>query len=398
MYILVGIIIFVFSPLLVTLIFNENPKEAISNLEKSKLEQWKQIKFEDKPNIYLISFDAMIPNEISGKYMGIQKLPYASVIKNNMLRKIPSFSPRVATLRSLNSVMNLDDVSFPVVNRFFAGIMPSILTSIISSNNYDMVTGFSTHYFGTKGRYINEFKTVTVPRLKNSMLCLDVKTSFFMQIRLFGICNIIGNYSNIGSLFSKNYNSNMYSKWIKKVINTFQESSIKIKPQFSFIYVFKPVEHTAPNYRYFDLKHRKSYRSYFLSSAKKLNRILHRIIDVVKIQDPKSIVVVFGDHGAYLSRGLDHKKNHKFILLDRHTIELAVLKTEHPCVSDEKIFHYSPNFATPSRVLAAIFRCLAKEPKEVDKLVNFVDSEELNDIYREQFPASIHMQLKKLIN
>ena len=307
--------------------------------------------------------------------------------------------------------MNLDDVSFPIVNRFFAGIMPSVLTSIISSNNYVITTGFlKKSYFGKKGTYIDNFKSLGKTRLKSTMLCIDIKTSILIQTRLFGVCNIFGKYYNISSILSKkqkkwiekilesfnitknDYNIDYLNKkqqsWVEKVLNSFQENSYKKRPQFSFFYIYSPNGHTPGDYRHSDLVKRKSYRNHFLSSSTELNNILHHLIDIVKIQESNSIVMVFGDHGTHIGRGISREENPGFVLLNKYAVELAVLKTKHPCVSDEKIFHYSPNFATPSRVLAAIFRCLAKEPKEVDKLVNFVDSEELYKLYKEQFFGS----------
>ncbi len=393
LYIFIGLIIFVFSPL-ITFTFNGSNDTSDGNDTKgvvpsSILEQWKQIKFKEKPNIYLIAFDSMIPSEISRKYMDIQELPYTPTIEANMLKKSPSFSPRIATLRSLDSVMNLDDVSFPfqIVNRFFSGVKPSVLTSVVSSNDYDITTGFPGFYLGKKGAYVDKFKTPVVSPLIETILCIDVKTSFMMQTRLFGVCNVVGKYSSINSLLNKKQKEGWVGNegWVEMVLDIFRENSYKIQPQFSFFYIYHPNGHAPMDYRHTDLAQRKSYRNFFLSTTTELNKILHRLMNIVKIKDPKSIVMIFGDHGAYLSRGLNANKNRKFVLLDRHTVELAVLKTEHQCVSDEKIFHYSPNFATPSRVLAAIFRCLAKEPKEVDKLVNFIDSENLYELYKEQF-------------
>ncbi|MFK5971418.1 MAG: hypothetical protein QM487_15055, partial [Candidatus Marithrix sp.] len=390
LYILIGLIIFVFSPL-ITFTFNGSNDTSDGNDTKGimpslRLEQWQQIKFKEKPNIYLISFDSMIPSEIARKYMDIQELAYTPTIEANMLKKSPSFSPRVPTRRSLNLVMNLDDASFPKGN-FFTGRKPSMLTSIVSSNDYDITTGFYSFYFGKKGSSIDKFKTLVDLPLIETILCIDIKTSFIMQTRLFGVCNVVGKYSSINSLLNKKQKERK-ERWVARVLNTFRENFYKIRPQFSFLYIFHPNGHAPGNYRHTDLAKRKSYRNYFLLQTTELNKILHRLMNIVKIQDPKSIVMVFGDHGAYLSRGVSREENPEFVLLDRHTVELAVLKTDHPCASDNMVFHYSPSFATPSRVLAAIFRCLAKEPKEVDKLVNFTGIENIYELYKEHFSVS----------
>jgi len=390
LYILIGLIILVFSPLMTLTVTGSNDVNGSNDVKgvmpSSILEQWKQIKFKEKPNIYLISFDSMIPSEIAKKYMDIQEvLPYTPTIEANMLKKSPSFTPRAPTQVSLNFAMNLEDASISRNNlSFFPGRKPSVLTSIVSSNDYYITTGFSSFYFGKKGASIDKFKTLVNLPLIETILCIDVKTSLIMQTRLFGVCNVVGKYSSINSLLNKKQKEGAKG-WVAKVLDTFRENYYKIRPQFSFFYIFSPNGHTPGSYRHANLAQRKSYRNQFLSSATELNKILHRLMDIVKAQDPKSIVMVFGDHGAWFSRGVSSKK---FSILDRYTIELAVLKTEHLCASDNMVFHYSPSYATPSRVLAAIFRCLAKEPKEVDKLVNFADIEAFNEIYEGQFSVS----------
>ena len=135
-------------------------------------------------------------------------------------------------------MMNLEDASIDG-RSFFSGGMPSVLSSIVSSNDYYITTGFSSFYFGKKGASIDKFKTLVDIPLIETILCIDVKTSFIMQTRLFGACNIVGKYSSINSInpLLNKKQKEVKERWVAKVLDTFRENFYKIRPQFSFIYI-----------------------------------------------------------------------------------------------------------------------------------------------------------------
>lgn len=389
-------IIFVLVPLALSSSLLLDTGNVNDSVHKNVLRPWKDIHFKDKPNLHLISFDSMIPGGIAQKYLDIQDqdLPYAMTINTHMLKMKISLSPGSNSRTSLNNTMNLDQKNINHNLGYFAGRRPSILTAIAESNGYVVTTGFSNNFFGKKGPYINNYEIFKMPTIKESILCIDDDSSSIFHARLYGVCTTLGSFSNIHDLFKYYFyddgtagnsiftekemgnswaaDEKISNKWVSKVFSNIENIASDASPQLSFHYIYRPLGHTPKNYRHANLQQRLEYKDYFVENAEKLDAILNNLILLIEKNDPNSIVVIFGDHGAWMSRGISGKENNKFLLQDRHQIELALLKTKNVCASD-KAFHYSPSFTTPSRVLAAIFRCLAEEPKKVDKLVGFLN-------------------------
>ena len=234
-----------------------------------------------------------------------------------------------------------------------------------------------SYFFGRKGPYIDYYSTTKDLNLKGTLLCIDEGRSRAIQKRFFSICTTLGDYSSIPHLVKTTMGGAHLIKqarpqWPSEVMDTIQQLQMQDRPQLSFHYIYNPIGHSPRDYRHTNMEQRNTYQDYFLKSATKLDNVLQQLISRINLSDPNSIVVIFGDHGAWLSRGVSPNEDAEFVYKDRHMIELAVLKTENTCASG-LAFHYSDTYATPSRVIAGIIRCLAKNPKEIDKLVDFID-------------------------
>ncbi len=381
MYLFLSLIL-IATPLAAVLFENVEIVE-MSDKSLDIIDKWEEIEFKETPNIHLISFDSMIPKRIAERYMDIRELPYEKFIKNNALRQSPSFSNKVPSKGSLNAVMNLDQLEVKHRNDVFSGEVPSILTTVMKNNGYDITTGYSSYYLGKKGPFIDNYNVYLAPKLKKSILCVDEGHNIIMQSRLFLACSVLGKYSGIVDVISASLNKkNSGVEWVSKVLDTIKGLSLNVNPQLTFHYIYRPIGHASSDYDHTDDTKRKAYIKYFLNGAARLDSVLHRISTLIKVNDPNSIVVIFGDHGAWLSRAAIEKEQPEFYFSDRHSVELIVLKTGHTCSSKE-VFHYSNKFSTPSRVVAAVLRCLSKDPGVVDKLIKFNDDEIDNfvDVY-----------------
>ncbi|MCK5360568.1 MAG: hypothetical protein KAJ95_08065 [Gammaproteobacteria bacterium] len=354
-------------------IFKERHTQEEIDKSDEVLQQWSQLRFKEKPNIHLISIDSMIPLSILSEYLDISELPYEETLIASTLRKPISYSPRVPSNPSMNSIMQLDQAEAIMGYSYFAGRKPSVLTSIFASNDYEISTGFFNYYFGKKGSYIDSSLPSSDAEFKNTLLCLNEGKTYVNQMRFFGICTVFGGFS---SDFNPDKNMTetafLVKAWPSQVLDVILQLSRKTRPQISFHYIYKPIGHTRNHFRHNNVEHRSEYKKYYLENAAKLNEFIKKLLSLISNSDPNSIVVIFGDHGALLSRGVSADDNPEFVYKDLHMIELAVVKTENRCSSDSA-FHYSDSYATPSRVIAGIIRCLSETPKEIDKIVDFID-------------------------
>ena len=103
------------------------------------------------------------------------------------------------------------------------------------------------------------------------------------------------------------------------------------------------------------------------------------IVSTIAEQDPHALVLVFGDHGAYLSRGITPAEDSDFFYADRHLVSLAVLATDNPCANRKALSTYAPGYYTPSRAVAAIAKCLAGDTLP-ETLLNFDEPEPLRNL------------------
>lgn len=362
--------------------------------EIALVNEWRGLKFKNnRPNIYFLSYDSLIPQEIAKKYLDIREVDYQKVIDEKFHEISNALSFHVPTQQSLNSIMRLDQSSQNLTTNLFAGREPSILGEVFKENGYKVNTGFSNLYFGKKGPFVDEYITLGTVYFDRTILCIDLGSTLIMQSRLLFLCPAYKNYKEL----QKQHENNEFYKltlkilfsdhsewssnvWHKKILSHIKDVADRKQPTLTFFYTYRPIGHTAGNYNHNNLEMKKSYEKYFLEGSKLLSGDLIEIFEFIKKNDPESIVLVFGDHGAWMSRNANEKQEIEFFYQDRHRILLSLMKTNNKCSTPSKI--YSLNYATPSRLIADIFLCLGVERLYLNQLLNFdEDKNILNRVF-----------------
>jgi hypothetical protein len=129
----------------------------------------------------------------------------------------------------------------------------------------------------------------------------------------------------------------------------------KSKPQFFSTHVPFP-GHTALAYRNTPAQ-LEEFSKRYLGYSGAAARLMDRMLSAIRASDPGGIVFVFGDHGGWISRGMDYSDNPDFVVKDRHGILGAVLGAE-ACLP----FLREPDgkrYQTAARVAAGLLQCLA---------------------------------------
>lgn len=317
--------------------------------------------FTDKPNIYLLSYDSLSPSGRINKLLDIPELPYANLFDERFHVLNAGMSFHVPTRPSINNIMRLGQRTGPIDINSYAGNSSSYLQRIAHANGYHMVNGYRGLYFGSAGPFVDESLIPDYGVIEYSVLC--IAQPGVAKIQAFGICQIARLLNKQTSkflyklVFSSDENDEI-ENFHDQVMSTIDKNLINNKPVFTFVYTYNPIGHTSSAYDHNNLTHRSNYRDYYLGGSHKLVKQLPEILDKIKREDSNALVVVFGDHGAFLSRNVDPKVNPEFYYNDRNGIMLAVGKTEHPC-SERFAFYREDTYNTPSRVLAEIFNCLS---------------------------------------
>jgi hypothetical protein len=129
-------------------------------------------------------------------------------------------------------------------------------------------------------------------------------------------------------------------------------------PTVFFAYTYNPIGHTSLD---FDIRSKSqfvAYREQFLAQSMLATEVIERNVISIRAVDPTAIIMIFGDHGAYLSRGKKAAEDENFFYADRHRVFLAVANGGHNCGSPLQV-HSGGIYNTPARVLLDIMICLS---------------------------------------
>ena len=309
-------------------------------VDKQKSFNLEKISLDKKSNIHIIMIDALTHSSFLKAFLDVKSraAEYLASLDDVIYASHMGFSEHVPTREAWAGLFGLDkEVSYGA----FSGRLPSPLTTLLQNNNYTVQTGFSSNYFGPKGQYVDHYHYKSA-RLLNSLIC-SLHKSYL------GLCS---NFSgSIADYFFKNYDKRL---WPNKVINLIEEAEQNMPaPIFSAFYIYRPIGHTRYDYQTDSKKMFEEYKEYFVKEDQKAQRILEDI-DRLRKKYPKSIFIISGDHGPWLSR--TEKENKRFLTLDRHGVALALLNASNLCPQSQSWLKQQ-QYLTPSRMLAASLAC-----------------------------------------
>ncbi|MBE8158183.1 MAG: hypothetical protein HAW59_02160, partial [Betaproteobacteria bacterium] len=165
------------------------PTVEYGEWRKAFPKKFKEVKFVQKPNVYLISWDALAPPAVLREYLDAPVPEYARYLNNGEFRVFRNaFADRIAypfPARALhpghsegsktfhNSLLILDPVMWETLPGglpyyynglnfagqfyYFAGRRPSPLYGIFKDNGYKVLVSYDREYFGEKGPFIDEY-------------------------------------------------------------------------------------------------------------------------------------------------------------------------------------------------------------------------------------------------
>ena len=313
------------------------------------------VSFREKPNLYFISFESLVPRSLLRRHYGLDTSPFHDLFEANFRRFPNLFSDETNTKPSLNMILALDKEMFlnsssKYRDNLFSGVQPSPLLGILRDNGYET----SSYYYHSglfgrhKGPYIDHY-------LKHSDagVCSLLDTAI-RPISFWGYC-----------AFSRKVSWHHLAEYIKYVKSLTADE----RPQFMMIHVGWP-GHSDDFYRYDDQAQRNAEIRRYSESLRdgSATRYLKVILEHLKNNDPDAILYVYGDHGPWLSRGVSFEDNPTFVVQDR----LGVLGGVYPpdaCAAyfDETL---SKGYMTALDGVHAILRCLSggqsalKTPRE----------------------------------
>ena len=359
---------------------NENINDIeyeITNDHNNFIDQLSSIKLKSKPNIYLIGFDSMTSKSWQKKYFGYEESYIETLDK--YYESYSGFNLYVPTLHALNALMRLDQDE-----KIYGPLMPTLglvngkyrspLLYLMKSNGYTTNFYYYDTYFGEKGRYLDNLYINEKQILTHTALCQS-SNSIQRKFFLMGACNedtlidgIMG-YTGPGV--------DIY-EWPKITISLAIDRSIKSgNPNINILFFYRPIGHVPSAFDYNNEQQLVDYKKFYSRHSVIARELLEKIRNKILSKDPKALVVVFGDHGPYLSKGVDCSKqeNKTFCIHNTYAANVSVLKTNNRCSSEYKSF-IRGNVITPSEIVFSKLSCLSKNPVLLRQQIKYRNSSE----------------------
>ena len=222
------------------------------------------------------------------------------------------------------------------------GKYPSPLYRILRKNGYEITFVHKDRYFGDfKGPHIDNYIT-----LESGIVC-DKLDSNLRVLSFWGYCplKLIGRAIGI---------RDTDRSIIEHIISA--GANADNAPQFVSAHV-TITSHTGKTFRHGDESGLQEFGNGYLRRSNQAALHLTRIIESIQHLDPGAALFVFGDHGTYVSRGIELEDDPAFYFLDRHGILGGIYPADW-CVEyfDEAS---SKRYITIVDAIHAILRCLS---------------------------------------
>lgn len=333
--------------------FQHTATPKVPRAQASSYDNIKMLEFQNKRNVYFISFDSLIPKSLYRKHFQSESTAYHKIIDDNFSIFENHFADRIATAYSLNSLLSFDLDHFEQAfednqpAHFFPGHRPSPLLDIFKYNGYQVTTMYrSASLGGSKGPHVDRY----IIGNKQTGACQHInRRSWYI---FFGYCTISD------FIFKNNFNQS------DVMIDAWNENLETGLPQFFLGYIYSP-GHTEPPFKKEDVENTQRYKTEYISNSRETAKHIEKILDFVKLKDPSALIYIFGDHGPYLSRQFQFEEDKQFFVQDRFGTLGAVYPQEACTDSFNKQYH--EEFVTTLQVAHMLIRCFGGENAFVNR-------------------------------
>ena len=253
--------------------------------------------FKQRSNVYILFFDALIPEAISRKFLGIDKLEYMSVMRNENLHILKNvFADRVSTNSSINSFIAMDLSHYentPTELRYLfdTGKITGPLYELFKRNDYKIQIIIPSPYFGPTSESNIDFYGV----FDELGLCETESNDY----ALLGYClpAVLKLRQRLLGRSDRSYIPFLYNRITK--------ASKPLDRWLTLVYIRRP-GHVKKSFYIDKPGDLEEYASEFKAWRAPHAAIgMQKIFEFIRNRDPNSVVVILGDHGAWLSNGLD---------------------------------------------------------------------------------------------
>lgn len=332
----------------------------------------KVVEFKKTPNVYFLSFDAMIPAALARKFLGIKNLAYQNfLIDSGFVRFKNAFSDGAGTRQSLNRLLALDPYYYQKLAEegrqygFFTGHEQSPFLQIFKANGYTTGTYLRNDYMGSDaGPHIDYYKTQYL-----FSLCVNHPTDTAATFGFFGYCTWLEKTDWwkpwLGIEKTSRELKTVRTRYVEFLLRHFAQRLDSGGRHFFMAHILTP-SHTPQTYDHRDSQQVADERQrYKYNATHETPAVMKQILGFIAANDPQALIYIYSDHGDVLSRYLNDdgeagawsKEQTRFFIQDK----LGILSSFYPQAAcpQEISFLSAQRYVTNSMVARQIIRCLA---------------------------------------
>ena len=314
----------------------------------------REISFQETPNLYFISFDALVPRALLNKHLQLETTDFHDLFEERFRRFPNLFVDAFATKHSLYTILSLDPSVYASQRAalaakgndpdpfLFSGQNSSPLFGILRNNGYEITTIYASTYFGNKkGPYVDNYIT-----LYEHTVCglLDPK---IRALSFWGYCSRI----DLGGRRWDDLSVHRTAAPILKV-------DVSDGPQFVMAHLNYPGHVKKSSYRHDDASEFSAYQARYLERSNYAARQLDAIVRHLEENDPGAILLVYGDHGTMASQGVKFEDNPTFVVQANYGVLGGVYPRE-ACAAWFDEVATAQNYMTVLDAVHALLRCLS---------------------------------------
>lgn len=302
----------------------------------------------DQRNIHVLSFDALISQSAYEKlFRQTKELSWRQPLREHGFRLIEDSSspgpltlPAFATLLKMGQPMEISDYA-----GFFSGAAHNPAYDYFRTNGYKLQFMYHTNYFGTGHNAAIDYYYPS----ESIGFCQFLPEGFGLVSCRQAVLDFVRNAIDSKATFPH---------MVRTLKQRIAENSISDQPWLQIAYFWTPGHTLTSRYRYDRPEDVDRYLAYFEQQSQKAAGFIEHIIDHILAKDPESIILLFGDHGAYVTRGMeDGDSNATFSSDDIHLDRWGVSFAVYPADFCNRTFNAGYNLAN---LLVDVSRCLSE--------------------------------------
>ena len=321
----------------------------------------REIAFQETPNLYFVSFDALVPRALLNKHLQLETTDFHDLFEERFRRFPNLFVDTIATKASLYTILSLDPSVYASQRAalkargnspepfLFSGQNPSPLFGILRNNGYEITTIYKNAYFGDKkGPYVDNY-------MKNyeHTVC-DLLDTKIRVLSFWGYCSRIELEERRWDDLSVEHTAMPLERDAAPIMKV----DVSGGPQFVMAHLSYPGHVRMYSYRHGDASQFSAYQARYLERSNSAARQLDAIVRHLEENDPSAILLVYGDHGTMASMGVKFADNPTFTVQSYYGVLGGVYPRE-TCAAWFDEAEAAQNHMTILDAVHALLRCLS---------------------------------------